>query len=135
MNTYERLLSSLEAEFKKKAPPQFRSLWADVMELEEAPDERRFSKAHDHALQRIHALGCAARAAGAHPVPALSRSLELKLRVLTRTHATAHPESVEALHRTMNQLAEALYSSDNTALVPENIHSPTETSLVESCAD
>jgi len=134
-NTYERLLSSLTTEFKQKAPPQFRSLWADLMELEEATDERAFSATHDQALRRIHALGSAARAARAHPLPSLSRSLELKLRTLTRAHAATHPESLEALHRTMNQFAEALCSLEAAGPVPENFNQPTEALLVESCAD
>ena len=135
MNTYERFLSSLVTEFKQKAPPQFRSLWADLMELEDTTDERAFSAAHDQALRRIHTLGCAANATRAHPMPSLSRSLELKLRALTRARAATHPESLEALHRTMNQLAEALYSTDATAPVPESTNQPTETLLVVSCAD
>jgi hypothetical protein len=135
MNTYERLLSSLVTEFKQKAPSQFRSLWADLMELEDATDERMFSVAHDQALRRTRALGCAAKAAGAHPVPSLSRSLELKLCSLTRADAGTHPESIETVHRTMNQLAEALYLIDATARAPENANQPTETLLVESCTD
>ena len=134
-NTYERFLSSLTTEFKQKAPPQFRSLWADLMELEEATDERAFSATHDLALRRIHALGCAARAASAYPVPSLSRSIELKLRTLTRARTATHPESVEALHRTMNQLAEALCSIEAAASVSENTNQPTEALLAESCAD
>jgi len=135
MNTYERLLSSLVTEFKQQAPPQIRSLWADLMELEEATDERAFSAAHNQVLRRIYDLGCAATAAGAHPVPSLSRSLELKLRALTRARVATHPESVEELHRTMNQLAEVLYSIDTAVPVPENTNQPTEALLVESCAD
>ena len=135
MNTYERFLSSLVTEFKQQAPPQICSLWADLMELEEATDERAFSAAHDQVLCRIYELGCAATAAGAHPVPSLSRSLELKLRALTRARVATHAESVESLHRTMNQLAEVLYSIDATVPVPENTNQPTETLLVESCAD
>ncbi len=37
MNAYDRFLSSLLSEFKRKAQPEVRSLWADLMELEEAP--------------------------------------------------------------------------------------------------
>jgi hypothetical protein len=135
MNTYERLLSSLGEEFKQKAPSQFRSLWADLMELEEALDDRAFSVIRDQALGRIYALECAAHAAGARLVPPFSRSLELKLRGLTRMHAAIHPESIEVIHRAMDQLAEALYSVETIPLVPENTSQPTETPLVELCAD
>jgi len=135
MNTYERLLSSLAREFKQKAPSQFRSLWADLMELEEATDEKAFTAAHDQALRRIHALESAAHAARVHPISSLSRSLELKLRVLPRASAVTHLESLETLHRAMNQLAEALYASDAAALNPETTNQPTETSLVESCVN
>jgi len=135
MNTYEQFLSSLTREFKQQAPPRFRSLWADLVELEEATDERSFSATQNQALRRIHALGCAARAALAHPVPSLSRSLELRLRTLTREHAATHSESIEALHRTMNQLGEALYSIEDGPHVPENTNQPTETLLVGSCVD
>lgn len=135
MNTYERLLSSLAREFKQKAPPQFRSLWADLMELEEAADDLTFSDAHGHALRRIHALECAANATRAHPVQSLGRSLELELRALTYARAATHPESLEALHRAMNRLAEVLYSGDEVAPVQKETNAPTETLLIESCVD
>ena len=135
MNTYERLLASLITEFKQEAPPRFRSLWADVMELEEAKDERGFSAARDQALRRISALDRAATAAGAHPVPSLSCFLELKVRALTRADVGTRPESIEMVHRTMDQLAEALYSINPVTHVPENANQPTEMLLVESCVD
>jgi HPt (histidine-containing phosphotransfer) domain-containing protein len=134
MNIYERLLSTLAKEFKQKAPPQFRSLWADLMELEEATDDLAFSTAHDHALRRIHALECAAKATQANPVQSLGRSLELELRALNYTRAASHPEYFGALRQTMNRIAEALYTGDETAPLSEKSNQPAE-ELVESYVD
>ena len=135
MNTYDRFLSSLLSEFKRKAQPQVRSLWADLMELEEAIDEPGFSAAREQALRRIRVLGRAANAAHARPVRSLSRSHELTLGALMQTRAAACPELFTRLHETMWMLAVALYSIETEPPVSEHDGQSTELTLVESCAD
>jgi hypothetical protein len=135
MNTYDRFLSSLLSEFKRKAPPHVRSLWADLMELEEAKDERALSAAREQAMRRIRVLGRAAGAANAHQVQSLGQTLELMLEVLTQAPAAARPGLFESLYETMRKLDGALYSIDVEAHVSEHAGQPTEMTLVESCAD
>lgn len=135
MNTYDRFLSSLLSEFKRKAPPQVRSLWADLMELEEATDERALSAAREQALRRIRVLGRAAGAAKAQQVQSLSQALELRLGALTQGRAAVRPELFEGLDDTMRELAEALYSIDAEDAITEPADQPTEMALVESFAD
>jgi chemotaxis protein histidine kinase CheA len=135
MNTYDRFLSSLLSEFKRKAQPQVRSLWADLMELEEAIDERALSMAREQALRRIHVLGQAADASQAHPVRSLSQTLEHMLGALTQTRAATCPELFTHLHGTIWMLADTLYSMDVEAPASERADQPTEPMLVESCVD
>lgn len=135
MNPYDRFLSSLLLEFQRKAQSQVRSLWADLMELEEAIDERAFSAAREQALQRIRVLGRAANAANARPVRYLSRSLELTLGALMQTRAVACPKLFTRLYESMWMLARALYAIDADAPVPAHARQAGELTLVESCAD
>jgi hypothetical protein len=136
MNTYERFLSSLLSEFKRRAQPLIRSLWADLIEVTEATDEPSLSAAREQALRRIRILGRAARAANAGQVQSRNQALELRLRALMPAPAAARPElSHEGLYETMRELAGAQCSIDGEAPVPENTNQPTEALLVESCAD
>ncbi|MGO9245203.1 MAG: hypothetical protein ACLPT4_00330 [Verrucomicrobiia bacterium] len=136
MNAYDRFLTTLLAEFKRKAQPQVRSLWADLMELAEAADEPAFAAAREQALHRNHILGRAAEAAHAHAVQSLSNTLELTLRVLTQTHIAARPGLIDALYQTMNRLTEALCLIDTEApLHEEDAESGDRAELVASCAE
>jgi hypothetical protein len=133
MNTYDQFLSSLLSEFKRKAQPQVRCLWADLMELAEATDERSLSAAHEQALRRIRVLGRAAAAVNAGQVQSHSQALELRLRALTQAPVATRPELFEGLYETMRELDGAQYSVD--ANTSAHAAQPTETLLVESCAD
>jgi len=136
MNTYDRLLTTLLTEFKRKAPPQVRSLWADLMELAEAADEPAFVAAREQALRRNHILGRAAGAAHAHAVQSLSNTLELTLRVLTQTHVAARPGLIDAMYQIMNRLTEALCLVDTEApRHEEDTESSDPAELVASCAE
>jgi hypothetical protein len=134
MNTYDRFQSSLLSEFKRKAQPHVRSLWADLMELSEVTTERSLSTARAQALQRIRVLERAAGAANAHHVRSLSQALELMLDDITQVLPVARPELFEALCETMRKLTEALYSIDAEAHIFE-ADQPTEMALAGSCAD
>ena len=116
MNTYDRFRSSLLTEFKLKAQPHVRSLWADVVELEEARDEHAFAAALQQALHRVRVLERAAGAANAQAVQTLSETIADMLSALTSVQTAARPGSLDELHRTMNKLTEALYSI-NAALI------------------
>jgi hypothetical protein len=135
MNTHDQFLSSLLSEFKRKAQPQVRSLWADLMELEEAMDERSLSAARDQALRRIRVLGQAANAANAHPVRSLNQALEHRLGALTQARATACPELFTRLHEIVWLLADAVYSIDTDVPATEPAGQPTERMLIESHID
>jgi hypothetical protein len=135
MNTYDRLLFSLLLEFKRQAQPQVRSLWADMMELVEAIDERALSTAREQAFHRVRVLGRAASAAHADQVQSLGQELELMLGALMQAPTAACPELFESLYETMRQLTGAVYSIDVEAPVPEHAGQPTELTLVGSCAD
>jgi hypothetical protein len=135
MSTYDRFLSSLLSEFKRQAQPQVRSLWADLMELEEAIDETAFAAARERAVHRIRVLGRAANAANAHPVRSLSQSLKLTLGALMPTRAAACPELFTRLYETIWMLADTLYSMDGEAPVSEHAWQPDKLTLVESCTD
>lgn len=135
MNTYDRLLFSLLSEFKRKARPQVRSLWADMMELVEAIDERALSTAREQAFHRVHVLGRAASAANARQVQSPGQTLEHMLGALTQAPAVARPELLEGLCETMRQLTGAVYSIDVEAPVSEHAGQPTKMTLTGSCAD
>jgi len=130
MNTYDRFLTVLLSDFKRGAQPLIRSLWADLMEVAEATDERSFSAASEQALRRIRILGRAARAANAGQVQSRNQALELRLRVLARSPAAGRPELFEGLYETMRELAGAPCST-----VAEHAGQPIEMALVEACAD
>jgi hypothetical protein len=135
MNTYDRFRSSLLSEFKRKAQLEVRSLWADLMELEEALDERAFFAAREQALRRIRVLGRAASAANAHQVQSPGHTLELMLVALMQAPTAARPDLFEGLYDALRKLTGALYSIDVEAPVSERAQQPDELTLVESCAD
>jgi hypothetical protein len=135
MNAYDRFLSSLLSEFTRKAQSQLRSLWADLMELEEAIDGRSFSAAREQVLHRVRVFRQAASATNAHPVQSLSQMIEHRLRVLTQTGATACPELFTHLHETMWTLADAVYELNVENLAFQDGGPPTDQALVASGAD
>jgi hypothetical protein len=135
MKTYNRLLTSLLTEFKRRAGPQVWSLWADLMELAEANDEQALSAAREQVLRRIRVLGRAASAANAHQVQSIGQSLERMVGAFTQVRAAARPELIDATYRTMNKLAETLYSIDTETSVTEDTGQSTESVLVESSVD
>jgi hypothetical protein len=135
MNTYDRFLFSLLSEFKRKAQPEVRSLWADLMELAEATDERALSVASEQALRRIRILRRAAGAANAGQVQCHNRALEIRLRTLTQEPAVACPELFEDLYGTMRKLVGAQCSIDAKSTISEYASQPPEMALVDVCAD
>jgi hypothetical protein len=135
MNTYDQFLSSLSSELKRRAQPLIRSLWADLMEVAEATDERSVSAAGEQALRRIRILGRAVRAANAGQVQSRNQALELQLRVLMQAPVAARPGLLEGVYEAMRELARAQCSIDVEAPVLENTDQPTEALLVESCTD
>ena len=120
---------------KRRAQPLIRSLWADLMEVAEASDERSVSVANEQALCRIRILGRAARAANAGQVQSRNQVLELQLLVLAQAPAAARPELLEDLHEPMRELAGAQYSIDAETTAAGCACPPTEMTLVEACAD
>jgi hypothetical protein len=135
MNTYDRFLTLLLSDFERGAQPQIRSLWADLMEVAEATDERSFSAACEQALRRIRVLGRAARAANAGQVQSNNQALELRLRVLMQAPAAARPELFEGLYETMREVAGAECSIDPETTVAGHACQPSEMALVDACAD
>jgi hypothetical protein len=135
MNAYDWFLSSLLSEFKRRAQPQVRSLWDDLMELEVPVDKQGFLAAHKHALRRIHVLGRAASAVNAHHVLSLDQTLEFMLGAFTQAPAAARPELFESLYETMRELTGAVCSIDAEALLSAHTGQSTKMTFVESCGD
>jgi hypothetical protein len=135
MNTHDRFLFSLLSEFKRRAQPQVRSLWADLMELAEATDEKVFSVASEQALRRIRILGRAAGAANASQVQCHNWALEIRLRAFKQESVVVRPELFEGLYETMRELTGALCSIDTESAISKHTSQPTEMALVEACAD
>jgi len=109
MKTYDRFLSTLADEFRLQAQPRLRSLWADVMELEEATYEPAFSAAREQTMHRILALGRAARAVNAHEVRALSQVLARLVTTVACTPDATRAEAFATLYQKMTEMTEALY--------------------------
>lgn len=109
MNTYDRFQLSLSTEFKLRAQPHIRSLWADLEELREATDQPVCSATLRQALRRIHALERAACAVGAHEVQALSQVLESALAALPCARGATRSKLFKTADQTMNRLTEALF--------------------------
>jgi|ERR1700733_12463800 hypothetical protein len=136
MKEYDRFQTMLLTEFKRKAQPQVRSLWADLMELMEATSEPAFAAAREQALRRNHILGRAAGAANAPTVQSLSNTLELTLRVLAQTPGAARPGLIDALYQTMNRLTEALcLTGTETLRYEEDAESTDPAALVACCVE
>jgi hypothetical protein len=134
-NEYDRFLFSLTREFTLRAQPHLRSLWADVLELEEAADERALSVARDQTLRRVRTLGWAARAANAREVQALSQTVEQLVATLAPAPGATHFEFFGVLDQKMTKLTEALYAINVTTPPSEPEGQPTECELVESYAE
>jgi hypothetical protein len=135
MNTYDQFLTLLLSDFKRRAQPLIRSLWADLKEVAEVADDRSISAASEQVLRRIRILGRAARAANAGQVQSHNQALELRLPALTQAPAAARPELLEGLYETTRELAGAQYSIDTETTVAERTGQPIEMTLVEACAD
>jgi len=134
-NTCNHLHVSLLTQFKHQAQRHIRSIWADLLELEEAPDGPALSDAREQTQRRIRTLEWAARAAEAREVLIISQTLEDEVTAISHGRDESRPESFETLHETMTKLAEALYQIDATASADEQVCYETHDTLVESCAD
>lgn len=129
MKTYDPLRFSLMTEFKLKAEPHLRSLWADLMELEAASDESTHFVAREQALRRLLALSSAAGAANAREVQTLGHALRLLVITITQVRDATNYECFDALYKKMCELAEALYAIKAPPL-SERERQPAETALV-----
>jgi hypothetical protein len=129
MKTYDPLRFSLMTEFKLKAEPHLRSLWADLMELEAAADQSTLFVAREQALRRLLALSSAAGAANAREVQTLGHALRLLVITITQVRDATNYECFDSLYKKMRELAEALYAIKAPPL-SERERQPAETALV-----
>jgi hypothetical protein len=134
-NEYDRFLFSLTREFTLRAQPHLRSLWADVMELEEATNEHALSVAREQTMRRVRTLGRAARAANARDVQALSQTVEQLVAAMAPAPGATRFEFFGVLDQKMTKLTEALYAINVAAPPSEPEGQPTEGELVESHAE
>jgi hypothetical protein len=135
MNTYDHFRLSLQTEFKRKAHPQIRALWADLEELEEATDEQARTVALRQVHQRVCALEYAAHAVDAHELRAVSKLVLRTLGGITHARLVTHPELFATLEETMTKLAEALYSIEAETPAFGRAYQPTHAALVGSLPD
>jgi len=133
-NEYDRFLFSLAREFTLRAQPHLRSLWADVMELEEATGEHALCVAREQTMRRVRTLGWAAHAVNAREVQALSQTVEQLVAAMAPTPGATRFEFFGALEQKMTNLTEALYAIKTQTPPSELEGQPTESELVESCA-
>jgi hypothetical protein len=134
-NEYDRFLFSLTREFTLRAQPHLRSLWADVMELEEATDEHTLSIAREQTMRRVRTLGRAARAINAREVQALSQTVEQLVATMATAPGATRFEFFGVLDQKMTKLAEALYAINTATLPSEPEGQLTKGELVESYAE
>jgi len=134
-HAYDQFLFSLVTKFTHRAQPHIRSLWADLMELEEARDAHTLRVVREQTLRRVQALGRAAHAVSADEVEALSRTLVLLVANVTDVKGARHRESFDSLYGKMRELTEALYAVHATPSVVGSDCHPTESELVESYAN
>jgi hypothetical protein len=135
MKTYNQLRFSLLAEFKLKAEPHLRSLWADLMVLEAAVDESALFVARGQASRRLLALSSAAGAANAREVQSLSRALRLLVITTTPVRDATRYACFDALYKKMRELTEALYAIKASRPLSVRERQPAETALVEFSAN
>jgi len=135
MNTYDHFRRSLQAEFKRKAHPQVRALWADLEELEEATDGHTRTVALRQVHQRVYALEHAAHAVDAHELRAVSKLVLHTLGGVAHERLATHPELFATLEQTMTKLAGALYSIEAEMPVSERGYQSTHAVLVGSLPD
>jgi hypothetical protein len=134
MHVYDRFLFTLRTVFTRRAQPHLRSLWADLMELEEAPDAHAFRVARDQTLRRLQVLGRAARAVEADEVEALGRTLAELVTTVTDARDAKRQELFDSLHEKMRELVEASYAIQATPSAVGRNRRPAESELVESYA-
>jgi len=135
MHEYDRFLFSLVTEFTRRALPQIRSLWADLMELEEASDPHALRVARAQTLRRLQILRQAARAVDAAQVQSLSQTLAQSVVTVPDERNAHRQELFEFLYQTMRELTEALYVIQAVpSAMGQNGH-PTESELVDSYAN
>ncbi len=135
MKTYDRLRFSLMTEFKLKAEPHLRSLWADLMEMAAAADESTLSAAREQALRRLLALSSAAGAANAHEVQTLGHALGLLVITTTHVRDASNYEVFDALCKKARELTEALHAIQAPPPPSERERQLAETPLVEFSAN
>jgi|ERR1043166_3120806 hypothetical protein len=132
MNNYDRFLESLLAEFKLRAHPHLRSVWADFMELVEATHEPTLRAAREQARQRLLALAQAARAVNARDVQGRSQALA---QLVTTVTSTRDVELFDSLYQKLRELTEALYAIPASPPASGHDSRLTKAELVESCVD
>ena len=131
MKTYDQLRFSLLTEFKLKAEPHVRSLWADLMVLEAAADEAALFVARGQASRRLLALSSAAGAANAREVQSLSRALRLLVITTTPVRDATNYECFDALYKKMRELAEALCVINAAPPLSQRDRQPAKTAFAE----
>jgi hypothetical protein len=135
MNTYDHFRFSLQAEFKRKAHPQVRALWADLEELGEATDEQARTASLRQVRQRVCALEYAAHAVDAHELRAVSKLVLRTLGGIDHARLATQPELFTTLEQTMTKLADALYSIEAETPAFERAYQPTRAAFVGSLPD
>ena len=135
MKAYGQLRFSLMTEFKLKAEPQLRSLWADLMELEAAADAFALFVAREQALRRLRALSSAAGAANAREVHTLCDALSLLVDTATQVRDATNYECFDALYKKTRELTGALSAIKAPPPLSERQRQSAETALFESGAE
>jgi hypothetical protein len=133
MNQYDRFLSTLANEFRMQAPPHLRSLWADVMELEEARDGQAFSVARKSTMRRVLTLSRAARAGHAHEVRALSQDLARLVTSMAHTPDPTRAEAFAVLYQKMTEITEAVYGIHTDTSTGRHAEEPDEEMELVGC--
>jgi hypothetical protein len=135
MNTYDHFRFSLQTEFKRKAHPQVRALWADLEELGEARDEQARTTALRQVHRRVCVLEYAAHAVDAHELRAVSNLVLCTLGGIGKSRLATQPELFTTLEQTMTKLADALHSIEAETPAFESDYQPTRAAFVGSPPD
>lgn len=130
MNPYTRFQRNLRLGFRIHAQPQIRSLWADLLELEETSDPRARSALIGQARRRVRALGRAARATDCRDVEAACEAFG---RALTAGRLRDR-QVLDGLSQQMNKLAEAVYGVRGSTAASGRACSPAAPALAASHA-
>lgn len=104
----DEFLKTLRATFRVEAQEHVQTMVSGLLEVEKSPDDDARRRLIEDVFRAAHSLKGAARAVDAATIESLCQSLEDTFATWKHQESAPTPETLDAVHRTVNAISEAL---------------------------